>query len=53
MTSAYFRPNKKGKAVATVGKRLQRRAPDFGTWWVRYRDAAGRLANRWASHSTP
>ncbi|HEX5750004.1 MAG TPA: site-specific integrase [Archangium sp.] len=43
MTSAYFRPNKKGKAVLAAGKRLQRRAPDFGTWWIRYRDAAGRL----------
>lgn len=43
MTSAYFRPNKKGKAVEAAGKRLQRRAPDFGTWWIRYRDAAGRL----------
>ena|GEM_PF-3105455 len=43
MTSVYFRPNKKGKEVSAAGKRLQRRAPDFGTWWVRYRDAAGRL----------
>ena len=43
MTSAYFRPNQKGKAVSAAGKRLHRRAPDFGTWWVRYRDAAGRL----------
>lgn len=43
MTSAYFRPNKKGKAVLAAGKRLQRRAPDFGTWWVRYPDAAGRM----------
>ncbi|EPX56179.1 integrase/recombinase XerD [Cystobacter fuscus DSM 2262] len=44
MTSAYFRPNAKGKAVLAAGKRLQRRAPDFGTWWIRYRDAAGRTA---------
>ncbi|WNG49175.1 tyrosine-type recombinase/integrase [Archangium minus] len=44
MTSAYFRPNKKGKDVLAAGKRLQRRAPDFGTWWIRYRDAAGRIA---------
>ncbi|EPX62521.1 tyrosine recombinase [Cystobacter fuscus DSM 2262] len=44
MTSAYFRPNTKGKAVLAAGKRLQRRAPDFGTWWIRYRDAAGRAA---------
>ncbi|MCY1080275.1 tyrosine-type recombinase/integrase [Archangium lansingense] len=43
MTSVYFRPNKKGKTVEAAGKRLQRRAPDFGTWWIRYRDAAGRL----------
>lgn len=44
MTSAYFRPNAKGKAVTAAGKRLQKRAPDFGTWWIRYRDAAGRTA---------
>lgn len=38
---AYFRPNKEGKAVLAAGKRLQKRAPDFGTWWVRYTDSAG------------
>lgn len=38
---AYFRPNKEGKAVLASGKRLQKRAPDFGTWWVRYMDSAG------------
>lgn len=38
---AYFRPNKAGEAVLAAGKRLQRRAPDYGTWWVRYRDSAG------------
>jgi integrase len=42
MVSAYFRPNAKGKAVRAAGKRLLRHAPEFGTWWVRYRDAAGR-----------
>ena len=52
MTSAYFRPNKKGKAVEAAGKRLQRRAPDFGTWWVRYRDAAGRLVRERTAAST-
>lgn len=44
MTSAYFRPNQRGKDAAAAGKRLQKRAPDFGTWWIRYRDAAGRTA---------
>ncbi|WNZ59842.1 site-specific integrase [Myxococcus sp. MxC21-1] len=40
---AYFRPNKAGKAVLAAGKRLYRKAPDFGTWYVRYKDAAGAL----------
>ncbi|WP_240360654.1 tyrosine-type recombinase/integrase [Pyxidicoccus caerfyrddinensis] len=38
---AYFRPNKEGKAVLAASKRLQRRAPEYGTWWVRYTDSAG------------
>ena len=38
---AYFRPNKEGKAVLAADKRLQRRAPEYGTWWVRYTDSAG------------
>lgn len=40
---AYFRFNKRGKQEKAKGKRVQKVAPDFGTWWTRHRDAAGRL----------
>ncbi|MBZ4398663.1 site-specific integrase [Myxococcus sp. AS-1-15] len=40
---AFFRPNKAGEAVLAAGKRLYRRAPDFGTWHVRYKDSAGAI----------
>lgn len=40
---AYFRPNAKGRDRLNKGKRLERRAPEFGTWWLKYRDAAGQV----------
>ena len=43
MASAYFRPNKAGRALKASGKRMVQRAPEYGTWWLRYRDAAGQL----------
>ncbi|AFE10660.1 tyrosine recombinase [Corallococcus coralloides DSM 2259] len=42
MTSVYFRPNRVGKALVAAGKRLRRESPTYGTWWLRYRDEAGR-----------
>lgn len=49
---AYFRPNKTGKALLAAGKRLQKRAPDYGTWWVRYADSAGQERREKCSEST-
>ncbi|RKG68684.1 site-specific integrase, partial [Corallococcus sp. CA054B] len=43
MTSSYFRPNSAGRALIAAGKRLRREAPEYGTWWLRYRDESGRM----------
>jgi integrase len=42
MATVFFRPNQKGQALAASGKRLTKQAPTYGTWWLRYTDAAGR-----------